>query len=280
MPRCPQALRRRVPLAEGTSPELAILLLWEKVATSLVLPLGTVLVLGTAALLALVRKRRRLGGALAGAAFLWLWMCSTPIAGVLLIGPLVGQFPPQRIEELPRADAIVVLGGAVLPVTDARPFTHIHTTADRAWHAARLFHAGKAPVVVASGGLVWPVPHVASAATSIRELLEALGVPKAAIVLEEESRNTRQNAVHTARLATERGFQTVLLVTSPWHMPRAVAAFRAAGLPTIPAPSDFAHGPLRGNLWAYVPSTTALSTNTKAMRELLAQLVYRWRGWA
>ena len=116
MPRCPQALRRRVLLAEGTSPELAILLLWEKVATSLVLPLGTVLVLGTAALLALVRKRRRLGGALAGAAFLWLWMCSTPVAGVLLIGPLVGQFPPQRIEELPRADAIVVLGGAILSI--------------------------------------------------------------------------------------------------------------------------------------------------------------------
>lgn len=269
-----------VPLAEGTAPEFAISLLLEKIVTSLALPLGTVFVLGLAALLALVGKRRRLGGALIGIAFLWLWMCSTPVAGVLLIGPLVGQFPPQRIEELPNADAIVVLGGAVLPVTDSRPFTHIHTTADRTWHAARLFHAGKAPIVVASGGLVWPVPHLNSAAESMRELLEALGVPKAAIVLEEESRNTRQNAMHTARLATERGIQTVLLVTSPWHMPRAVATFRAAGLPVTPAPSDFARGPMRGDLRAYMPSAAALSTNTKAMRELLAQLVYRWRGWA
>lgn len=278
MPPCPRALRRTAPLADGTSPEFAIPLLLERVATSLALPLGTVFVLGMAALLALVRKRHRLGGALLAVALLWLWLCSTPLAGVLLTGPLIGQFPPQRIEDLPSADAIVVLGGAVLPATDTRPFTHIHTTADRAWHAARLFHAGKAPIVLASGGTVWPVPDPTSAA-SMRELLEALGVPKAAIVLEEESRNTRQNAMHTARVATERGIRTVLLVTSPWHMPRAIATFRVAGLPATPAPSAYARGPFRSGLLGFVPSTTALSTNTKAMRELLAQLVYRWRGW-
>ncbi len=272
--------RPRAPLAKGTSSEFAIPLLLEKVATSLALPLGTVLVLGMAALLALVRKRNQLGGTLLAVALLWLWMCSTPFASVLLMGPLIGQFPPQRVDELPSADAIVVLGGAVLPVTDSRPFTHIHTTADRAWHAARLFHAGKAPIVVASGGMVWPVPDTTSAAASMRELLEALGVPKAAMVLEEESRNTRQNAVHTARVATERGIGNVLLVTSPWHMPRAIAAFRAAGLPATPASSAYARGPFGSDLLDFVPSTTALSTNTKAMRELLAQLVYRLRGWA
>lgn len=272
-------MRYHAVASKGTSSELAIPLLLEKVATSLALPLGTVLVLGMAALLALFRKRNRLGGTLLAVALLWLWMCSTPLAGVFLTGPLIGQFPPQRVEDLPSADAIVVLGGAVLPVTDSRPFTHIHTTADRAWHAARLFHAGKAPIVVASGGMVWPVPDPTSAA-SMRELLEALGVPNEAIVLEEESRNTRQNAMHTARVATERGIRTVLLVTSPWHMPRAIATFRAAGLPATPAPSDYARGPFRGGLLGFVPSTTALSTNTKAMRELLAQLVYRLRGWA
>lgn len=262
----------------NASPEFAIPLLLEKIATSLALPLGTVFVLGMAALLALVRKRHRLGGALLAVALLWLWMCSTPLAGVLLTGPLVGQFPPQRIEDLPSADAIVVLSGAVLPATDSRPFTHIHTTADRTWHAARLFHAGKAPIVVASGGTVRPVPDPTGAA-SMGELLEALGVPNEAIVLEEESRNTRQNAIHTARVATERGIRTVLLVTSPWHMPRAIATFRAAGLPATPAPSAYARGPFGGGLLVFMPSTTALSTNTKAMRELLAQLVYRWRGW-
>lgn len=264
---------------DGTSPEFAIPLLLEKVATSLALPLGTVLILGVAALLALVRKRHRLGGALLAVAVLWLWMCSTPVASFFL-APLIGQFPPQRVEELPSVDAIVVLGGAVMPAADSRPFTHIHTTADRAWHAARLFHAGKAPIIVASGGTVWPVSDPTSAAACMRELLEGLGVPTEAIVLEEESRNTRQNATHTVRVATERGIGDVLLVTSPWHMPRAVATFRAAGLPVVPAPSALARGPFGGGLQAFVPSATALATNTKAMRELLAQIVYRWRGWA
>ena len=232
-----------------------------------------------AALLALVCKRRRLGVALLAVALLWLWVCSTPVAGAVVLGPLVGQFPPQRIEELPSADAIVVLAGGVMPATDLRPFTHIHTSADRAWHAARLYHAGKAPIVVASGGVVWPKWNLSSAA-SMRELLEALGVPKAAIVSEEESRNTRENAVHTARMATERGIKAVLLVTSPWHMPRAIATFRAAGLPATPAPSARAWHPLHTGPLAYVPSATALSTNSKAMRELLARLVYQWRGWA
>lgn len=258
----------------------AIAFLLEKVATLLALPLGTVLLLGLTALLALACKRHRLCGGLLATALLWLWMCSTPIASVLLLGPLVGQFPPQRLEDLPSADAIVVLGGAVLPATDVRPVPHLHTTSDRVWHAARLFHAGKAPLVVASGGTVWPRPGRPSAAVSMREMLEALGVPNAAVVLEEESRTTRQNAVHTARIATERGITDILLVTSPWHLPRAVAAFRAAGLHAIPAPSDYARGPFEPRLPAFVPSATALSMSTKAMREILAQLVYRWRGWA
>ena len=251
----------------------------EKVAALLVLPVGMVLLLGLAALLALARQRRRLCGALLATAVLWLWLCSTPFARVLLMGPLVGQFPPQKLEDVPRADAIVVLGAGVLPVTRSRPYLHLHTSSDRVWHAARLFHAGKAPRVIASGGAVWPTSGRPGAAESMRELLEALGVPNAAVVLENDSRTTRENAVHTARVATERGIADILLVTSPWHMPRAVAAFRAVGLRVTPAPSDYAQGPYSARLDAFVPSAAALATTTRAMRELFAQLVYRWRGW-
>ena len=257
----------------------AIAFLLEKVATLLVLPVGIVLLLGLAALLALACKRQRLCGALLGTALLWLWMCSTPLASALLIGPIIGQHPPKRLAELPNADAIVVLGSAVLPANELRPFPHIHTTADRAWHAARLFHAGKAPLVVASGGAVWPTRR-RSAAESMRELLVALGVPNAAVVSEEDSRTTRENAVQTSRVAAEQGIADILLVTSPWHMPRAVAAFRAVGLRVTPAPSDYAQGPFHVRWAAFLPSAATLSRNTKAMRELLAQLVYRWRGWA
>lgn len=128
-----------------------------------------------------------------------------------------------------RADAIVVLGCRVSPAGE------LSATAERrVRRAAEEFHAGVAPLVVATGDGGW---GACTEAEAFARRLEALGVPSAAIVLEPLARNTRENASRSARLLRERGAGCVALVTSDWHLARARASFEACGLAVVPAPA-------------------------------------------
>src|SRR5690606_3989740 len=110
-------------------------------------------------------------------------------------------------------------------------------SADRVWHAARLYHAGKAQRLLLSGGTVRTGDG--SEAEAMRRLLLDLGVPDEALGLEDASVNTSSNAARTAELLRAAGIDHILLVTSALHMPRARAAFERTGLTVFPAPTDF-----------------------------------------
>ena len=83
-----------------------------------------------------------------------LWGASTPIFADYLGLTLEGQYPPVAVEETPTADVIVVLGGAVAGAAPPRITVDLSAAADRVLHAARLYRAGKAPVVLISGGAI------------------------------------------------------------------------------------------------------------------------------
>lgn len=229
---------------------------------------------------ALVRNRRRLAGGLLAVALLWLWAWTTPFVSALVARTLPDPTAAQRVETLPSADAIVVLAGHVVPAGARSPYGQIGRTADRAWHAARLYRGNKAPLVIASGGAVWDVPGEAPAAVVMRDFIVELGIPPTAVVLETESRNTRENAVNTAAIARQRGITTVLLVTSPRHMPRAAEAFAKTGMAVVPASFDSRAAGRHIQLTSLVPSMEALASNTHLVREAIALAVYRMRDWA
>ena len=88
------------------------------------------------------------------------------------------------------------------------------------WHAAHLYHAGKAPLIIVSAGNVWGRARRQSEADATRMVLAAFGVPEAAVVSERSSRTTRGNAAYSAEIAAARGLETVLVVTSAWHLHR------------------------------------------------------------
>ena len=137
------------------------------------------------------------------------------------------MYPPQRAEDMPKADAIVVLGGGMGANTNTLVYAEMHLGADRVWHAARLWKAGKAPVVITSG---------TGEADASYPLLRDFGLPESAIVLENEARNTEENAKYVAEwlkanVKTEDkpgGARRILLVTSAMHMRRAVLMFERA----------------------------------------------------
>ena len=150
--------------------------------------------------------------------------------------------------------------------------------ADRVWHAARAWKAGKAPVVVVSGAndLVATVP-----------LLLDLGVPREAIVVDNESRNTYENSRFTERLLLSRAKNaegrgappSVLLVTSAWHMTRALGNFSRTSLAVVPAPCDFSvcNVWLGGSRWWdwIVPSADATARSSYLFKEWLGRLARR-----
>jgi uncharacterized SAM-binding protein YcdF (DUF218 family) len=239
-----------------------------KLAIALVSPLGTALLLGLLGLL-LLPKARRAGATLLVIGLAWLWFWSTPAASDALQQELEGRYPARAAESLPRADAIVVLGGAMAPPSPGQPYPDLGSAADRVWHAARVFRAGKAPLVLASGGSDPEVSRVAEAEI-IAGLLVELGVPAAAILRESASRNTRENAVFSVDVLRPRQVKSILLVTSALHMPRAVAEFERVGFQVIPAATDHAQAKW-GGVQRWLPDTGALDTSARGMKEVVGK---------
>lgn len=251
--------------------------------TLLALPLGAALGVGLLALVALALHRRRTAAGLLTFALVWLWAWSTPMAAGALQDSLGRRYPFQRAEALPSAGAIVLLGGGASQHPSAPLHPNLDSASDRAWHAARLHHAGKAPLIIATGGHKWGPVGRASPAEADSALLAALGVSKEAIVIDNRSRNTRENAEFAGKLLAERGIRRVLLTTSVWHMPRAEATFRRAGLDVIPAATDYLPPFKRAKsslIFRLLPNANALRANSRTFREYLGLLVYRLRGWA
>ncbi len=261
-------------------PELHVPLLLDKVLGQLAQPLGVAAGVGLLALLMLAVGRRGRAALLLVFGVAWLWCWSMPLTANAVVDYLTAGYPPRRVEALPTSDAIVLLGGTVDPAAGRWVYPDLNGGADRIWHAARLYHAGKAPLIVVSAGNVWGGPERESEAVATRILLDALGVPESAVVVEASSRTTRENATHTAAIAGARGLEQVLLVTSAWHMPRAAAAFDRVGLDVVPAPADYARMAALPDVLRFLPHAEALHLSSRVLREYLGLLVYRLRGWA
>src|SRR5512143_3448953 len=119
-------------------------------------------------------------------------------------------------------DAVVVLGGMVDPdVSRASGEVELDEHAERILRAWELLRAGHARAVLISAGNARLERGERTEAELLAGLLARWGVPSEQIVVEARSRNTRENAVESSRIAAGRGWRTLLLVTSAYHMPRA-----------------------------------------------------------
>ncbi|SJZ74628.1 Uncharacterized SAM-binding protein YcdF, DUF218 family [Enhydrobacter aerosaccus] len=215
------------------------------------------------------------------------------VLGLAVTQTLVLSFPPvadammSRLEERARAaeqapphccfDAIVVLGGGIAPaVLPQRPFPDLNDAADRMWLAARLFRQGVAPRIIVSGGgfMARDSEAAATEASAMRLFLIDLGVPSEAIVSEGQSINTIENLRNVHQMV---GDGRVALVTSAFHMPRALLIAAREKLPVSAFPTDFRALPQTRPFWDnWIPSVDALSLSTIALREILA-IEFDWR---
>ena len=188
-------------------------------------------------------------------------------AAILVFGffawilPYTGQFlvTPSNPQ---KADAIVVLGSALLP-----DHTQSSDSLRRTIQAITLQKKGYADNIIVSGG-GWPV----TAGEKMAELAKEMGVEPNVIFIDEDAESTFENGMNARRICDRNGWQTVLLVTSSWHSLRGRLVFERLGFTVYNAPVPYyeKHG---GLLSAHLDMVEALSY------EFAKLAYYRLKGW-
>jgi uncharacterized SAM-binding protein YcdF (DUF218 family) len=241
-------------------------------------PSNLAIALGLLGVLLLATRRARVGRFLTVASLLALAVLGLSPLGNALIIPLEERFPPWDDTRGP-PDGIVVLGGAITPdVSAARNEVALDEAAERVTAAVALARRYPDARIIYSGGTVALIfPEGSEAASAVR-IFESLGIPHARIIAEEQSRNTLENAVFSRLLAMPQPGERWLLVTSGYHMPRAMGAFRQAGFTVEAYPVDWR---TRGPQDVARPFSTlgsGLERADTAAREWVGLLVYWLTG--
>ena len=195
-----------------------------------------------------------------------LWLLSMPVVASQLMRAAT-PYPAFDLRQPHSAQAVVILAGGVRRYA---PEYNEDTPSDVTWqrlaYGARLARRTALPVLVTGGR---------GEAAAMRAFL----IADFAITprwVEEAARDTEQNARYSARVLAADGVREILLVTSDWHMRRAVAEFEWRGLRVVPAPvTDYS--PADGMIARWLPGAGALRDSRTVLYELLGNVVARVR---
>jgi uncharacterized SAM-binding protein YcdF (DUF218 family) len=243
-----------------------------------VLPSNLLIEVGIVGLILLCTRFTRLGSWLVVTSVVLIAVVGlSPLSNVLMI-PLEQRFPPWDPSHGP-PDGIVVLGGAISPEISAyRDVVVLNEAAERITVAAELARRYPNVRIIYSGGSNALLSDRAlEAPFAVREL-EALGVAHDRITAEEQSRNTIENAVYSRLVAQPKPGERWLLITSAFHMPRAIAAFRAAGFVVEAYPVDWRTRGSRDATRFSESLSEGLARTDTAMHEWAGLAAYRLTG--
>ncbi len=249
-------------------------------------PLGLACLLLLLALGLMLWRRSRLAMIPVGLSLVILMLSSNGWVSIMLLKSLEFQQLPSG--ELPKADAIVVLGGATKPAFAPRPWVEVSEEGDRVLYGAKLYREGKAPRVILSGGRVDWFGKASPESADMAILMEPMGVPPSAVLQDSTSLNTRENAVNVKKIMDENGIRRILLVTSAMHMPRSLRIFQKLGIDAIPAPTDFLvsdrdlealQASPQSWMLSFLPESEQLRNITRALKEYFGMVIYWLRGW-
>ena len=251
------------------------------VAKSIAQPYCALLLIVALGLLLLARHKpvswRRF--ALPWAAWCGLVLLSLPLISQFLCRTLESGYPPTR--NLPgQVDAIVVLGGGVQPSDQVLVSSAATSgTLRRCISAAEVYRrCGDIPIVCCGGPTL--DGQVMSEAEAMRDCLVSMQVPAERIILENKSRNTRENATCALEVLQRHSLKYVGLITSARHMNRAVSCFKVVGLDVAPLPCGHRLKTASPScLQSWVPSASSLSAANGAIQEWLGIAWYKLRGW-
>lgn len=210
---------------------------------------------------------------------LLLWFFSSFPVSQFLVHSLEKNYPPVGYNQVPSSDVIVVLGGMINPLTAYPEKPELLSAADRLTDAVILWRQKKADWILFTGGSGVLFQQDVQEAEHAGKLMELLGVEKDKIILESESRNTYENALYTTKILSEKGFQSVILITSAFHMERSKGVFEKQGIKVFAFPTDYKTIRNELNWDNLTPSSGGLDSSTIALKEWMGLIVYKWKGY-
>jgi uncharacterized SAM-binding protein YcdF (DUF218 family) len=238
-----------------------------KILPELILPVG-----GALLLLAMAAIRR--SWAVVFGAWFLLFFSSIPWTGNRLMRSMEAGMERVSAMKVGQAEAVVVLsiGRTVAPGPDKISEWH---DADRFFGGIELFQAGKAPLIIFTGGSAPWEKDAPLEGEILAGQARSMGVPAESIKVTRQAFNTKEEAAAVRELLPvkpESGAR-ILLVTSALHMPRAKKVFEEAGFQVLPFPVDFVTSATKKTYPTdFVPSAAGLFKTSAALRELYGRI--------
>jgi uncharacterized SAM-binding protein YcdF (DUF218 family) len=193
------------------------------------------------------------------------------------------EWPAVPLSELPSAEAIaIVLGGG--EDTDREPFDRlfINKAGERMLHGALLYNEGKVNKIIFTGGRAKLFEDSYRENEQIINFFMMCGVHRDDIIMENESRNTRENALYVKNLIEGKSIPSkVVLVTSGFHMRRSLACFQKVGIDATPFSCDF-YTSLPADRFSadkLIPSAEVLNNWNFLIKEFIGIMAYRIAGY-
>ena len=193
-----------------------------------------------------------------------------------LIKPLESSFPPLKASSINSANVIVVLTGGVADLSwrsiSPQPS---RTSLSRLVYGVTLYKQVPGTNIIISGGSGDPEKQNISEADAMKDMAIALGVPAKDMLIERDSRNTIESVNALRRFV---GDKSIILVTSAYHMKRAVAMFKKMGMNVVPAPTDYMSEQKKVSIYSLIPKANHLLTSSTAFYEYISFIWYRVNG--
>lgn len=206
-----------------------------------------------------------------------LYIFSTePIADLLLL-PLEHPFEKQTILE--RAEAIVVLSGMVDLQRSNGEQIEMEDAGDRIIEGMLLARNCPGSLLILSGGSGNLFDQSKSEAKLLENLALRFGISEERIRVDIRSRNTHENAVESKKILTKENVSSFVLITSAFHMKRALSCFRKIELNPIPYAVDFRNHWGKYSIFSFIPQVGNLGKSTAAIHEYVGIITYKLRGY-
>jgi uncharacterized SAM-binding protein YcdF (DUF218 family) len=236
---------------------------------------ATLLFLVITAGLLLQRRKPRLSRSLLLSSSLFLGLLLICPLGNWSLVPLELRFPKPDLTGQP-IDGIIVLGGMLDPTASRKTgMPVLNGAAERITEFVSLARRYPQARLVFSGGS-GSARHDELEADTAREFLLSQGFDSARVIFENRSRNTIENAHESFKLVQPKSGEHWLLVTSAFHMPRAVGCFQTIGWPVIPYPVDYRI--YSDTDWFSFDASEQLQKLSTAAREVIGLISYRLMG--
>ncbi|MCB2410289.1 YdcF family protein [Hymenobacter lucidus] len=202
-------------------------------------------------------------------------------AGLINEAYLAWELPAVPMRTIAPHDAGVLLTGISRSQKSPHDRVYLSEGADRFTNTLWLYRAGRIRYIIISGGSGSLRKAAHTEARDLATLLQLAGVPKQAILLEETSRNTRENALNTkALLAQHPDIKSLVLITSAFHQRRAIGCFRQVGLTPTPFPADFRSD--NRHLFSpfyWLPNAASFGRWSHLLHEITGYLTYKLLGY-